>query len=67
MESVIKIRHFTHTFLLTFLGPAQPDQQNDPIRRIEREYEERFGPTPVATLKAYPKKRSFNETPQNVY
>ncbi|NQU37855.1 MAG: hypothetical protein HQ526_09725 [Actinobacteria bacterium] len=66
MHTGKRIRHATHKALLTFLGPAQLDQDNDPIRRLDREHEALFGPAPKRTQKVYAKKRNFERTPVNV-
>jgi len=66
MHAGKRIRHIAHKALLTMLGPAQLDQHNDPIARLDREYEALFGAAPEKNKKVYTKKRSFDRTLQNV-
>jgi hypothetical protein len=42
MDIVFKIKHYTNKVLLTFLGPAQLDEENDPVAQLDREWAERF-------------------------
>jgi hypothetical protein len=66
MHTGKKIRHIAHKTLLTFLGPAELDQHNDPMRRLDREYEQVVGSAPQKPHKVYAKKRSFERIPQSV-
>ena len=66
MHTGKKIRHLTHKFLLTMLGPAQLDHHNDPISRLNRDYEAAFGPRPQKPQKTYTKKRTFDKTLHSV-
>lgn len=66
MHTGKKIRHIAHKALLTMLGPAQLDQHNDPIARLDRQHEEAFGPAPAKNQKVYAKKRTFERTLQSV-
>lgn len=48
MDLAFKVKHYANKILFTFLGPADLDEQNDPIRQLNRQWEERFGsPKPV--------------------
>ena len=48
MDLIFKMKHYTNKFLFTFLGPAELDDHNDPVMRLNREWRERFNlPEPV--------------------
>lgn len=42
MDLIFKMKHYTNKFLFTFLGPAELDDHNDPLMRLNREWRERF-------------------------
>lgn len=49
MNILHNIGHYTNLFLLTFLGPAQLDDANDPRVALKRKHAERNQKAPVAT------------------
>ena len=66
MTLTYRAKHLAQKALLTFLGPAQLDEHSDPIRRLDRKLEERFGPRPQTVHRIHIPKRHFSQTPQNV-
>lgn len=42
MDLIFKMKHYTNKLLFTFLGPAELDDHNDPVMRLNREWRERF-------------------------
>lgn len=58
MHTKFRARYYTHKLLLQLLGPAQLGESSDPMRRLERQWEERFGPR-VKEFKTHVPKRRF--------
>lgn len=58
MHTKFRLRYYTRKTLLTFLGPAQLDEVTDPIKQLEREWEEKFGPK-IKEFKVHVPKRRF--------
>jgi hypothetical protein len=59
MDLIYRVKYVTRKTMLHVMGPAALDHHNDPIKRMEREWEERFGPR-IAKLHVTPaRKRRF--------
>lgn len=43
MDTKFRVRYYTHKAMLTFMGPADLDNKQDPMQRLEDEWEKRFG------------------------
>ncbi len=48
MTLMYKVKHYTNKVLYTFFGPADLDDHNDPVLRMNREYAEKLGKLPAA-------------------
>ncbi len=46
MSLMYKVKHYTNKVLFTFFGPADLDDHNDPVLRMNREYAEKMGKAP---------------------
>ena len=46
MSLMYKVKHYTNKVLFTFFGPAELDDHNDPVLRMNREYAEKTGKAP---------------------
>ena len=62
MDTKFRIKYLARKTLLTFLGPSELDEHNDPIDRLERERTERFGPRPQKAQSIHIPKRHFHAT-----
>jgi|GEM_PF-1046245 len=61
MDLLYKIKYLTKRTMLTIMGPAELDDHVDPVKRLDREKEERTGgKTDTKPSKEYPKKRKFD-------
>ncbi|MAT61582.1 MAG: hypothetical protein CMH41_08080 [Micrococcales bacterium] len=49
MNLMYKVKHYTNKVLYTFFGPAELDEHNDPVLRMNREYAEKLGKLPAAS------------------
>lgn len=47
MDIIYKLKHHATRALLTVLGPADLDDDNDPRVALKREYEQRYAPQPT--------------------
>ncbi len=56
-----RIKYFTRRNLLRFLGPAQLDEQTDPVRRLNRERDAKLGPRPKKPHEVYIPKRHMSD------
>lgn len=52
MDILFKMKHFANRTLLTFLGPADLDENNDPRVLLKREYAERFPKSDSSDMRA---------------
>ncbi|NQU38226.1 MAG: hypothetical protein HQ526_11620 [Actinobacteria bacterium] len=60
MDLFYQIKYLTKKAMLTVMGPAELDEHNDPVKRLDREKDERSGgKTETKPSKEYPKKRKF--------
>jgi FtsZ-interacting cell division protein ZipA len=60
MDLLYKVKYLTKKAMLMVMGPAELDEHNDPVRRLEREKDEHTGgKTDDKPTKEYPKKRKF--------
>lgn len=42
-DILYRVHHFGRRILLTFLGPAQLDSAHDPLKELDRAWEDHFG------------------------
>jgi hypothetical protein len=54
MDLVFRVRHHINKLLFTLLGPADLDEHNDPKRKLDREWQQRFGDAVQSTNQAAP-------------
>ncbi len=62
MDTKFRIKYLARKTLLTFLGPSELDEHNDPMVKLERERAERFGPKPEKAHTVHVPKRHFHAT-----
>lgn len=61
MDTKFRIKYYTRKMMLHLTGPAEQDTERDPLHRLEREWEEHFGPR-VKKINNYVPKRQFRPT-----
>jgi DNA-binding protein HU-beta len=61
MDLFYKVKYLTRKAMLTVMGPAQLDGEQDPMHRLEKEKKERLGES-EKPKKDYPKKRKFEDS-----
>ncbi len=62
METKFKVKYYARKTLLTFLGPSELDEHNDPMAKLERERDERLGSKPKKPHTVHIPKRHFHSS-----
>ena len=62
METKFRLKYYTRKTLLTFLGPSELDEHNDPMAKLERERDELLGSRPKKAHSVHIPQRHFHPT-----